>query len=211
MKAATRTNGSLNKGANPENESEYNVLTKVESEDEYPQGIRLALIIFSLFVAVFMVATSQTIVATAIPTITGAFKSSQDISWYSTGEQLTAVSMQLPFGTAYTLTDTKGVFVASVAVYLVGSALSGFSPTSIAFIVGRMVQGVGMAGVFTGSFIVLARVTPLKTRSLFAGLFGAAYAIASVLGPLMGMCLTPAPHCVFFSASCSNIFPSAMP
>ncbi|KAI7916645.1 major facilitator superfamily transporter [Pyricularia oryzae] len=181
MTRATRTECSLSKAAKPDNGGDGNALREGQSECEYPQGIRFALVISSF----------QTILATAIPTITGAFNSSQDIAWYSTGEQLAAASTQLPFGRAYTLTNTKGVFVTSIAVFLVGSAVCGFAPVSAVFIVGRLVQGVGMAGIFSGSFIVLARVTPLKTRSLFAGLFGAAYAIASVLGPLIGMCFTP--------------------
>ncbi|KAI6305675.1 hypothetical protein MCOR34_008433 [Pyricularia oryzae] len=190
MTRATRTERSLSKAAKPDNGGDGNALREGQSECEHPQGIQFALVISSLFLAVFIVAISQTILATAIPTITGAFDSSQDIAWYSTGEQLAAASTQLPFGRAYTLTNTKGVFVTSIAVFLVGSAVCGFAPVSVVFIVGRLVQGVGMAGIFSGSFIVLARVTPLKTRSLFAGLFGAAYAIASVLGPLIGGAMT---------------------
>lgn len=156
-------------------------------ESQYPSGLQFALIIFSLFISVFIVAVSQTVLATAIPTITSAFNSFDDIAWYSTGEQITAVAMQLPFGRAYTLANNKWTFLVSVIIYLAGSAICGFAPVSVVLIIGRVIQGVGMAGVFGGSFIVLVRVTPLRKRSLFAGLFGAAYAIASVIGPIMGM------------------------
>ncbi|KAF5527606.1 Efflux pump aflT [Colletotrichum aenigma] len=159
-------------------------------ESQYPSGLQFALIIFSLFISVFIVAVSQTVLATAIPTITSAFNSFDDIAWYSTGEQITAVAMQLPFGRAYTLANNKWTFLVSVIIYLAGSAICGFAPVSVVLIIGRVIQGVGMAGVFGGSFIVLARVTPLRKRSLFAGLFGAAYAIASVIGPIMGGAMT---------------------
>ncbi|GKT47428.1 efflux pump aflT [Colletotrichum spaethianum] len=155
------------------------------NEPPYPTGITLGLIVFALFCSVFIVAVSQTVLATAIPTITSVFNSSDDIAWYSTGEQITAVAFQLPFGQAYSLFNNKWTFLASVLIYLVGSAVCGAAPSSAALIVGRAVQGVGMAGVFGGSFIVIARITPLRKRSLFAGLFGAAYAIASVVGPVM--------------------------
>ncbi|KAJ0283150.1 hypothetical protein COL940_004743 [Colletotrichum noveboracense] len=144
-------------------------------ESQYPSGLQFALIIFSLFISVFIVAVSQTVLATAIPTITSAFNSFDDIAWYSTGEQITAVAMQLPFGRAYTLANNKWIFLVSVIIYLAGSAICGFAPVSVVLIIGRVIQGVGMAGVFGGSFIVLARVTPLRKRSLFAGLFGAAW------------------------------------
>lgn len=74
----------------------------------------------------------------------------------------------------------------SLVIYLAGSALCGGAPTSTALIVGRAFQGVGLAGVFGGTFILIARITPLRTRSLYAGLCGAAYAIASVVGPVLG-------------------------
>ncbi|KAK6215213.1 MFS transporter [Colletotrichum tabaci] len=159
-------------------------------EPSYPKGIQLGLIVFALFSSVFIVAVSQTVLATAIPTITSVFNSSDDIAWYSTGEQITAVALQLPFGQAYSLFNNKWTFLTSVVIYLVGSAVCGSAPTSVALIVGRAIQGVGMAGVFGGSFIVIARITPLRKRSLFAGLFGAAYAIASVIGPIIGGAIT---------------------
>ncbi|KAJ0290277.1 hypothetical protein CBS470a_003922 [Colletotrichum nupharicola] len=136
-------------------------------ESQYPSGLQFALIIFSLFISVFIVAVSQTVLATAIPTITSAFNSFDDIAWYSTGEQITAVAMQLPFGRAYTLANNKWIFLVSVIIYLAGSAICGFAPVSVVLIIGRVIQGVGMAGVFGGSFIVLARVTPLRKRSLW--------------------------------------------
>ncbi|KAJ0166958.1 putative HC-toxin efflux carrier TOXA [Colletotrichum tanaceti] len=160
-------------------------------EPSYPNGLQLGLIVFALFCSVFIVAVSQTVLATAIPTITSVFNSSNDIAWYSTGgEQITGVAFQLPFGQAYSLFNNKWTFLGSVVIYLAGSAVCGAAPTSAALIVGRAVQGVGMAGVFGGSFIVIARITPLRKRSLFAGLFGAAYAIASVIGPILGGAIT---------------------
>ncbi|WQF87717.1 Putative major facilitator superfamily, MFS transporter superfamily [Colletotrichum destructivum] len=166
-------------------------------EPPYPKGIQLGLIVFALFCAVFIVAVSQTVLATAIPTITSVFNSSDDIAWYSTGEQITAVALQLPFGQAYSLFNNKWTFLASMVIYLAGSAVCGSAPTSVALIIGRAIQGIGMAGVFGGSFIVIARITPLRKRSLFAGLFGAAYAIASVIGPIIELVNLPIGAIVF--------------
>lgn len=123
-----------------------------------------------------------------IQTITSEFRSYDDVAWYSTGEQISAVALLLPFGRMYALLNNKWVYLASVATYLVGSALCGASPTSTVFIIGRSIQGAGLAGVFGGTFIVIARITPLRTRSLYAGLCGAAYAIAAVVGPVIGTC-----------------------
>lgn len=119
-------------------------------------------------------------------TITSNFKSNDDVAWYSTGEQVSAVALLLPFGRMYALLNNKWVYLFSVVVYLVGSAICGAAPTSTVFIIGRTIQGAGLAGVFGGTFILIARITPLRTRSLYAGLCGAAYAIAAVVGPVIG-------------------------
>ena len=57
-------------------------LESAEDAIEYPTGIKLAVIITALCLAVFLVALDQTIIATAIPKITDRFKSVQDIGWY---------------------------------------------------------------------------------------------------------------------------------
>ena len=48
---------------------------------KYPQGVKLATIILALCLAVFLVALDQTIISTAIPKITDAFHSVDDIGW----------------------------------------------------------------------------------------------------------------------------------
>lgn len=49
--------------------------------EKYPTGIRLALILLSIYLSVFLVALDRTIIATAIPKITDHFQSFGDIGW----------------------------------------------------------------------------------------------------------------------------------
>lgn len=61
------------------------------SEDEtvYQNKFRLTTICIALSLTVFISALSNTIIATAIPTITAAFDSYEDIGWCSSGELIT--------------------------------------------------------------------------------------------------------------------------
>ncbi|KAL5906758.1 hypothetical protein ACKVV7_011144 [Pyricularia oryzae] len=156
-----------------------------DDESQYPSGLPFALTMFALFAAAFIVVVGQMVIATAVPTISDTFQSFGDVAWYSVGGQITGVAMLLPFGRAYTLLNNKWTFVTSVNIYLLGSALCGFAPSSAVFIFGRMAQGVGMAGVMDGTLIILAHLTALRKRSLYVGFFGGAYAIANVLGPII--------------------------
>ena len=55
----------------------------------YQDKLRLTTICIALSLTVFISALSNTIIATAIPTITAAFDSYEDIGWYSSGELIT--------------------------------------------------------------------------------------------------------------------------
>jgi hypothetical protein len=62
-------------------EKERQAKLNAEEDMEYPHGLKLAVILMALMLAVFLVALDQTIIATAIPKITDHFKSIKDIGW----------------------------------------------------------------------------------------------------------------------------------
>ncbi|RDL38614.1 uncharacterized protein BP5553_02954 [Venustampulla echinocandica] len=61
---------------------------------------------------------------------------------------------------------------------------------SMTLIVGRAITGLGVAGTFGGSYIIIGVSVPPEKRPAMTGLMGSAYAIASVIGPLIGGALT---------------------
>jgi len=74
-----------------------------EENIEYAHGLKLAVILGALCLAVFLVALDQTIISTAIPKITDHFQSIQDIGWYGSAYLLTATALQPTFGRVYTI------------------------------------------------------------------------------------------------------------
>jgi hypothetical protein len=129
-----------------------------EDDDEilYPGGLKLALITLALCLSVFLVALDNTIIATAIPKITDHFKSLGDVGWYGSSYLLTTCALQLFFGKLYTFYSIKTVYLASIVVFEVGSAVCGGAPTSEALIVGRAIAGIGSAGIFSGALVIIA-------------------------------------------------------
>jgi len=94
------------------------------------------------------------------------------------------------FGRIYKLYSLKWVFLISIVVFEVGSALCGAAPTSTAFILGRAIAGAGAAGVWVGGTMLLIPLVPLRKRPIFISMSGLIFAISSVLGPIIGGTLT---------------------
>ncbi|KAK2778600.1 major facilitator superfamily transporter [Colletotrichum kahawae] len=143
-----------------------------DSAIEYPTGIRLALIILGLAMAVFLVFLDMTLIATAIPAITNQFNSLQHVGWY---------------GSAYMLRLT---FMVAITFREVGLAVCGSAPNSVAFIIGRAITGVGCSGIIIGTWVVLAHSVPIRQRAVYTGFLGAFSGVGGIIGPLISGALT---------------------
>lgn len=64
------------------------------------------------------------------------------------------------------------------------------SKNSAGFIVGRAIAGAGGAGLIGGTYIILAHVVAPEKVPIFYGLTGIIFAVASVVGPLIGGAFT---------------------
>lgn len=157
---------------------------------EYPTGFTLAIMMIGLCLSVLLVAIDNTIIVTAIPTITDQFDSLNDIGWYASAYLLTTCALQLLYGKLYTIFSIKFVFLTAISIFEVGSLICGAAQNSMTLIVGRAVAGVGAAGIFSGALIIIAHNVPLEKRPIYTGLSLGMYGIASVIGPLLGGALT---------------------
>jgi EmrB/QacA subfamily drug resistance transporter len=161
-----------------------------EDTTDYPTGLKLVLIIVSLCMAVFLVALDQTIIAPALGAITAEYKSVKDIGWYGSAYLLTTTALQPMYGTVYKLFNVKLAYLGAVFIFEVGSLISAVAPSSTAFIVGRAIAGIGTAGLFSGSIVILSLSMPLPKRPMAFGLIASMWGIASVAGPLLGGAFT---------------------
>ncbi|KAK0707528.1 major facilitator superfamily domain-containing protein [Lasiosphaeris hirsuta] len=161
-----------------------------QDRESYPHGAKLVLIISSLCLAVFLVALDQTIIAPALGAITGEFSSVKDIGWYGAAYLLSTTALQPTYGSLYHMFSVKWVYLMAVFLFEIGSLVCALAPTSNAFIVGRALAGVGTAGLFSGSVVILSYTLPLRKRPMAFGLIGAMWGVASVAGPLLGGAFT---------------------
>lgn len=143
-----------------------------------------------LMIAMLLAMLDNTIVGTAMPTIVGDLGGLEHLSWVVTAYALaTAVSTPVwaKLGDLY---GRKGVFMTSIVIFLVGSALSGLSANMTELIAFRGVQGIGAGGLMVGAMAIIGDLVPPRERGRYQGLMAAVMPLAFIGGPLLGGFIT---------------------
>lgn len=159
-----------------------------QGADAAPQfSRRTFLTVFcALVMAMFLAALDQTIVATALPTIAGDLGGVNHLSWVVTSYMLAATAATPLWGKLGDLYGRKRMFLTVIAIFLVGSALSGLSANIGQLIAFRAFQGLGAGGLMAIAMAIIAEMVPPRERGRWQGYAQSCFVIAGVVGPLIG-------------------------
>ena len=145
------------------------------------------LVVFGgLLLVMLLAALDSTIVATALPTIVGEFGGLAHISWVVTAYLLAQTIVTPIYGKLGDLYGRKRVLQVAIVIFLIGSALCGLSQSMSHLIIFRAIQGLGGGGLMVTTQAIVADVVPPRQRGRYQGIFGAAFGVASIAGPLLG-------------------------
>ncbi|GGU05690.1 MDR family MFS transporter [Streptomyces violascens] len=148
------------------------------------RNVRWALL--GVMLAMLLSMLDNMVVGTAMPTIVGDLGGLAHIAWVVTAYTLATAASTPVWGKFGDLYGRKHMYLASVAVFVVGSALSGAAHSMTQLIAFRVLQGLGAGGIGAGAFALIASLVPPRERGRYQGMTASVMAIGTVGGPLLG-------------------------
>ena len=157
-------------------------------------------IVVGVLLGLFLAALDQTVVGTALPRIVTELHGNDIYTWAFTSYLLTATISGPIYGKLSDLFGRRPILLFAVAVFLVGSLLSGLSQEMWQLIAFRALQGLGAGALFPLALAVIGDLFDANERGKYQGLVGAVFGLSSLIGPAIGGIITDTIgwHWVFF-------------
>ncbi|KAI5461467.1 MFS multidrug transporter [Mariannaea sp. PMI_226] len=180
--AATPSDPVVENGARdtPQQEEETTVIAEETS------FAKLALIMGTAWVGVFLGAIDSTIIATLSAPISSEFHSLSLLSWLATAYLVSNAACQPISGR---LTDIFGRgpgLVFSNLFFAAGNLICGLAKDESVMILGRVVAGIGGGGLMSISTFLASDLIPLRKRGVAQGIGNICYGSGAMLGGVFG-------------------------
>ena len=164
-------------------------------EEEAPAGAmshrQVLEALSGLLLGMFVSILAGTVVSSSLPRIISELGGDQSAFTWVVTSTLLATTVSTPiWGKLADLLNRKLLIQLALGLFVLGSALAGFSQNPEMLITFRVVQGLGAGGLTALSQIILADIISPRDRGRYMGLFGAIMAVGTIGGPLIGGLLT---------------------
>jgi MFS family permease len=140
----------------------------------------------SMLFSGFLYALDATVIADLQAVLVEEFGEIQKLPWLSVAFLLCATASNLFWGRAYTHFNAKWLYIFTIILFEIGSAICGAAPSMNVLIVGRAIAGFGGAGLYNGLMTNIALTTTMAERPVYNSMTGFFWGIGIVLGPVVG-------------------------
>lgn len=161
--------------------------TKEMTEKDWSPTKGQLMIMVTMAVSSLMVALDATILVTVLPTLAvDLHGTATDAFWTGTSYLLAHSVLQPCIASLSHIFGRRELLIPSIIFFAVGSIICGIALNFPTMLAGRVVQGAGGAGIITLSQIIFADMVPLRFRPKYFNFVLGAWALGSLIGPLVG-------------------------
>ena len=143
-----------------------------------------------ILLGMFLAALEATVVGTAMPTVIASLGGLDRYSWVLSAYLLASTVTVPIWGRLSDLYGRRPLYLIGVALFIIGSVLSGASRSITHLIIFRAVQGLGAGESYSASLTINGDIFTPAERARIQGLFSGVWGLASILGPLAGGIIT---------------------
>lgn len=148
------------------------------------------LIMAGVMLSLFLAALDQTIMGVALPRAIADLGGLDLFAWPITSYMLASTATAPVVGKLSDMFGRKPLLIIGIGIFLMGSVLSALSGDIYQLIGFRGVQGVGAGVIMANAFTAIGDLFAPDQRGRWTGLLSGVFALASVIGPLLGGALT---------------------
>ena len=149
-------------------------------------GTRRRPVVAALMLAMFLSAMEVSIVATAMPSIVSKLGGFGEFTWVFSLFLLTQTATIPIYGKLADLYGRRPVFAVGTGIFLLGSLLCGLAGSMTQLIAFRAIQGIGAGAVQPTASTIIGDIFTLRERARMQGWLSSVWAVASIVGPLVG-------------------------
>ncbi|KAK9452890.1 major facilitator superfamily domain-containing protein [Dipodascopsis uninucleata] len=161
-----------------------------EDEQFAARSTSITIIFVSLYIGVFLAALDGTVIATLLAHIASEFHEFRSVSWVATAYLIAVAACQPLYGKLSDILGRKLCLMFSNICFAVGCIFCGIATNVWVLVFGRIVAGIGGAGLTSLSAITLNDLVPLRQRSLLQGIGSVLYNAGASMGGVFGGFIT---------------------
>jgi EmrB/QacA subfamily drug resistance transporter len=148
------------------------------------------MVVIGVMTGMFVAALEATVVGTAMPTVIASLGGLNHYSWVFSAYIVTSTVTVPVWGKLSDLYGRRLTYQLGIAVFLVGSMLSGMAGTMPELIIFRAIQGLGAGALIPLGMTIIGDTFTLKERAKMQAYFSGVWGLSSVIGPVIGGFIT---------------------
>lgn len=159
---------------------------QVETPQAFTRSWRIWCIFSALCLLSFMSAVDATIITTSLPTIAREIGGAEKYVWVANSFLFATTVPQPLFGQIANIFGRRNPLLVAIALFALGSGISGGAKNVGMLIAGRTIQGLGSGGLYVLSDIVICDIIPPRHRGPYLSAVLSTAAIGTTIGPIIG-------------------------